>query len=129
MYVINNGDDTISKISTADNTVVETFPVPGSNSPTRLVETPNGQFLYVTGAQLNIVTVIRTSDFSVVTTIALPVNPIDIAVSPDGNFVYTANFIGDSVSIIRTSDNTLVTTIPLGDGATGIAVSPDSRYV
>ncbi|MCK5710803.1 MAG: hypothetical protein KAI07_09710 [Deltaproteobacteria bacterium] len=94
MYVINNGDDTISKISTADNTVVETFPVPGSNSPTRLVETPNGQFLYVTGAQLNIVTVIRTSDFSVVTTIALPVNPIDIAVSPDGNFVYTANFFG-----------------------------------
>ena len=68
---------------------------------------------------------IRTSDNTVVATVAVGDVPVGVAVTPDGAFVYVTNNFSNNVSVIRTSDNTVVATVAVGNGPRGVAVTPD----
>jgi len=92
--------------------------------PMDVAVTPDGGNVYVTNAGDNSVTVIRTSDNTVETTIPVSNWPWDVAVTPDGNYAYVTNKSDNAVTVIRTSDNTVETTIPVGDQPRGIAVTP-----
>ncbi len=77
--------------------------------------TPDGDFVYVANLLSNNVSVIQTSDNTVVDTVDVGDDPIGVAVTPDGDFVYVANQFSNNVSVIRTSDNTVVDTVAVGD--------------
>jgi YVTN family beta-propeller protein len=71
--------------------------------------------------------VIRTSDNTVVATVAVGGTPEGVAVTPDGAFAYVVNFDASNVSVIRTSDNTVVATVAVGNGPFGVAVRPTTE--
>src|ERR1044072_2664410 len=67
-YVTNSGNNTVSVIDTATNTVVATIPV---GSPQGIAVTPNGAFAYVANADSNTVSVISAASNTVVATVAV----------------------------------------------------------
>ena len=64
-------------------------------------------YAYVSNSFDNTVSVIRTSDSTVISTVAVGDWPYGVAVSPDGEYVYVSNSGDDTVSVIRTCDSTV----------------------
>jgi YVTN family beta-propeller protein/beta propeller repeat protein len=130
-YITNSGDNTVSVIDTATNTVTATVNV-GSN-PLGVAINPAGTNVYVANDYDNTVSVIDTATNTVTDTVNVGAAPYGIAVSPDGSKVYVANYYGDSVSIIDTETNTVTAVVDLEGGGwsapQGIAVSPDGSKV
>ncbi|MEO0228367.1 MAG: beta-propeller fold lactonase family protein [candidate division WOR-3 bacterium] len=60
----------------------------------------NGKYVYVTNAGSDNVSVIRTSDNTVVATIPVGDCPFGVAALPNGNYLYVANFLSHNVSVI-----------------------------
>jgi YVTN family beta-propeller protein len=79
------------------------------------------------------VSVIRTSDNTVIATIPGFFAPQGLTVTPNGSFVYVANSNSstNTVSVIQTSNNTILTTIsdPSFNEPEGVAVTPDGTKV
>ena len=74
LYVANNGDNTVSVIDTATNTVVATIPVGAGASGVAV--TPDGTKVYVTNSASNNVSVIGTATNTVVKTIPVGTSPM-----------------------------------------------------
>jgi YVTN family beta-propeller protein len=71
--------------------------------PYAVAVTPSGAYAYVPNNASNSVSVIRTSDNTVVATVTVGTGPIGVAVTPSGAYAYVANYGSNSVSLIRTS--------------------------
>lgn len=85
---------------------------------------------YVVNNTSNSISVIRSSDNTVISTIsgAGLNSPINAVVTPDGNYLYVTNSLA-GVSVIRRSDGTLVQNINIGGAPDGITITPDGNYV
>jgi YVTN family beta-propeller protein len=115
-YITNNGDNTVSVIDTATNTVVG-LPIPVGSAPYGVAVTSDGSKVYVTGAYG--VAVIDTATDAVTATI--PVETMycqgpgagGVAVSPDGSKVYVTKYCPPftSFSVIDTASNSMTATI------------------
>src|SRR5258708_18266136 len=108
-YVTNAGNNTVSVIATASNTVVATIPV--GACPTGVAITPDGTHAYVTNFNDSTVSVIATTNNAVVATIpvgngpapgALGAEPIGVAITPDGTHAYVTNDVGGTAAVIAT---------------------------
>lgn len=109
-------------------------------APAAMAITPDGAYLYVinyvdgnTGT--GTISVVRTSDNTVIKTITGFSGPFGIAITPDGKYAYVTNFgsnnfmpIGTTVSVVDLSLNTIVKTIDLDIQPSGIAITPDGKY-
>ncbi len=74
--------------------------IPVQKGPSHMVALPNGEYVYVANTGSNDVSVIRTSDNTVVTTIALGNYPFELVALPNSDYVYVANCNSDTVSVI-----------------------------
>ena len=125
-YITNSGDNTVSVIDTATNTVVGS-PITVGVRPQGMAVTPDGSNVYVANIFDDTVSVIDTATNTVV---GSPINvahfPFGVAVTPDGSNVYVANASSDTVSVIDTASNTVTATIPVGHapGAFGKFIQP-----
>jgi YVTN family beta-propeller protein len=154
-YVSNYGDGTVSAIRTSDNSVIDTDPSTVNIDPIKVGAlpigvsvTPNGEYVYVSNSGDGTVSVIRTSDNSVIDTdpstveidpIKVGDGPAGVSVTPNGKYVYVNNSGDGTVSVIRTSDNSVIDmdpstveidSIKVGKQPYGgIAVSPDGESV
>jgi len=131
LYVTNSGDDTLTIIPASGNNNIT---VDVGRAPSGVAVTPDGSHVYVVNAIDGTVSVIQTSDNTVVDTVDVgnPSEPLPtrgIAVTPDGKFVYVANPGGNNVCVIRTSDNTVVDTVQVGSAPTGVAISLPGDFV
>ncbi|WP_316785191.1 YncE family protein, partial [Streptomyces sasae] len=81
-YVANEGDDTVSVIDTATNTVTATINV--GSSPFGVAVTPGGAFVYVTNVASDSVSVIDTATNAVTDTISVGTAPFGIAINTAG---------------------------------------------
>ena len=129
-YVTNGGDNTVSVIDTATNTVVATIPV--GSSPQGIAVTPNGAFVYVTNAGSNTVSVISAATNTVVATVPVGSFPLAVAITPNGAFAYVTNIGSDTVSVINTATDTVTATIAGAiNDPLSIAITPSgaSAYV
>ncbi|MFY9561809.1 MAG: beta-propeller fold lactonase family protein [Terriglobales bacterium] len=88
-------------------------------------------YAYVANINDNTVSVVNTSNNSVLTTVPVGDGPWGVAVNQAGSFVYVANnhdsANGDSVSVISTSTNTVVATIKVGTVPFGVALTPNGK--
>jgi len=127
-YVANNGDDTLSVIDVATNTVIGTIPVAGG--PQMLVISPDNSRAYVTTSS-NGVAVVDLATSSVIANVTVDTSPFYLTQSLDGAFVYVNNFdLGGTTSVIDTATNTVAATLTIGAGpANGIAATPDGASV
>lgn len=78
------------------------------------IQTPRGQFAYVTVGGLNAIKVFRTDDFSLVTTIPVGALPHGIWPSPDGSRVYVGLENAGELAVIDTASNRVIASVPAG---------------
>jgi YVTN family beta-propeller protein len=103
--------------------VIDTGPI---TNHVNFVQTPRGQFAYVTIGGLNQVKAFRTTDFEQVATIAVGDLPHGIWPSGDGTRVYVGIENGDAVTAIDTSANRVIATIPNGQAAQALVYVPQA---
>ena len=102
----------------------------GLSTPEGVAVLPDGSYVYVANFGSMDVSVIRTSDNTIVATVAVGVDPKGVAVTPvTGSDVYVANSFNGTVSVIRTSDNTVVATVTVSLAPVGVAVTLDGSEV
>jgi YVTN family beta-propeller protein len=139
VYVSNRWDDTVSVIRTSDNTVVGAA-IPVGRLPLAIAVTPDGAHVYVANSSRITpwkgppfsdftLSVIRTSDNTVIATVTVGDDPTGVTVTPDGDHVYVSNAGENTVSVIQTSDNTVIDTVTVGDEPKGVTVTPDGDHV
>ena len=126
-YITNSGDNTVSVLATANNTVTATIAVGGF--PEEVAVTPDGSTAYVANngsvTVSSTVSVIATATNTVTATIPVGIQPDGVAIAPDGSKVYVANAISGDVSVISAPSNTVIATIPVGNYPGGMVVTPD----
>ncbi len=133
VYVANNdsnnaASDTVSVVSTASNTVVDTITV--GPAPFLPKVTPNGKYVAVSN-QNDTVSVINTSNYAV-TTYNTPAETTGLAFTPNGAFGYLAENTTPGAVLVVTPGPTTVATIPLGQGTSApikVAITPDGSLV
>jgi YVTN family beta-propeller protein len=127
-YVANNfPDNTVSVIDTASHMVETTFPV--GSEPFAIAITPDGAKVFVINLFGQSVSIIRTSDNTVISSPVFDV-PVGVAIMPDGTHAYVTDQNNQSVSVINVAANNIDTTIsllPNGDTPHGIAITPDGK--
>ncbi len=99
------------------------------NSPHGVAINQAGTYAYVTNYSNNTVSVIQTSNNTILTTINVGSGPYGVAINPAGTYAYVANQGSGTVSVIQISNNTVVATVSVGNSPAGIAVNPAGTYV
>jgi len=141
VYVTNSDDDTVSVIDTATNTVSKTIVV--GHKPSGIAANPSGTRVYVANSgecpigpcqQPGTVSVINTSNNSVINTVTVGIGPCHLAVNPSGTRVYVSNcgyMDGDenTVSVIDTDTDTVIATVEGVNDPDGVTVTPDGSLV
>jgi len=121
VYVANYGTNSVSAID-AINIVVDQTTVVG-NHPVALVETPNGQSLYVLNQGDNTITNLSTTDLTPMTTvpatIAVGKIPVWAAMRPDGQRLYVLAQGDGQLYTIDTATNLQVQGSPQSVGGPG----------
>ncbi|HEX4559236.1 MAG TPA: beta-propeller fold lactonase family protein [Mycobacterium sp.] len=129
VYVANVGDNTVSVIDTATNTLIGPAINVGA-SPEALVLGPNGSRLYVANTGDNTVSVIDTAANTVIgPAIKVGASPVALAPDASGIWVYVANSGDGTVSVIDTTNNTVSSKATVGGSPTGVAAGPNGAYV
>ncbi|HUY08916.1 MAG TPA: YncE family protein [Candidatus Dormibacteraeota bacterium] len=131
VYVADNRLPQISVIQTSNDTV-STIKLPKGTNPFALVESPDGQRLWVAnsnGGTAGQVSEINLSDHRVRSLPIGPLTPVGMGITPDGSKVFVSHQ-WNSLGMIttQTGADTEVGTdgVPV---TAGVAVSPDGRYV
>lgn len=137
---IGNGT-TVQVVDLTTNTPMGS-PITVGTAPKALAITPDGKFVYavnyVDGNQeTGTVSVIQTSNNTVVNTISGFSGPSAIAMAPDGKYAYVTNFgsndlsqVGSTVSVINLKNNNIVATIDLGSiQPSSIAITPNGHLL
>lgn len=138
---VGSGNGTTVRIVNLDtNTIVGSAIIVGQ-APAGLAITPDGAYVYVINyvdgnPGTGTVSVIRTNDNTVVSTISGFSGPFDIAIAPNGSYAYVTNFgsnnfspVGTTLSVIDLTINQISATINLGTQPAGVAITPDGKFV
>ena len=135
-----SGNGTTVRVVDLQTSSIVGAPITVGTAPAGLAVTPNGAYVYVINyidgnPDTGTISIIRTSDNTVVGTIPGFSGPFSIAITPDGSFAYVTNFgsnnfepYGTTVSVVDLSSNTIVATINLGIQPSGLAITPDGRF-
>ncbi len=88
-----------------------------------------GPYAYITNYGSNNISVIDTSNDTVIATINDGNYPEAVAVNPTGTKVYVANRNSGIISVIDTATNTITGTVSVGSYPIGVAVNPTGTKV
>jgi YVTN family beta-propeller protein len=121
------GREGIYKLDLSNGQMIDFLEVPGVNFITRA---PDGNLFSsrgwgISGPSPNLFSIINTSSFQIVSSVAVENGPRFIAVSPDGQKAYVANQFSNDISIIALASMTVTTSIPVGPAPKEIAITPD----
>lgn len=109
-------------------------------APAALAITPDGAYVYVANyvdgnPGTGTVSIIQTSNNTVVGTIPGFSGPFWIVISADGKRAYVTNFgsnnfspVGNTVSVIDLTTNQVIDAITVGTQPSGLAITPDGRF-
>jgi len=114
VYVTESGRNVVGVLGGSPLAITAEVPV-GTN-PVNLTVLPNGKKIYVLNAGDNSVTVVDTSDNSVVATLSDPLasTPVWAVPSADSSHVYVVNRGSSNVSVIDATSDTIVATLAVG---------------
>jgi hypothetical protein len=106
MWVVNNGDDTVTKLRASDGAILGTFPV-GSKPSDAVFDGAN---LWVTNSQSASVTKLRASDGTALGTFPVGNQPAGAAF--DGSNIWVVNNTDSTLTELRANDGTMIGTFP-----------------
>jgi YVTN family beta-propeller protein len=91
--------NTVSVVRTASDSVVKTLPV--GDGPSAFGVMPEGQFVYIANRRDGTVSVVRTADHVVASTIwSVGDGPRGVAALPDGERVYVADYRDGAIIVL-----------------------------
>ena len=103
-YVANQGTNTVTVVNTKTGAVVGN-PIQVGTAPTGVLANANGTRVYVTNRTSGTVSVIRTSDNTVIGSVKVGTSPESMAFNSAGTRLYVANYGSSDVScLLYTSD-------------------------
>jgi YVTN family beta-propeller protein len=115
-FVVNQGDDNVSVIDVATDSVVGS-PVGVGENPNRVATSPDGTRAYVTDTNTGTLSVIDTATGTVVGAIPIGGPVLGIAGSPDGHTAYVSQFfMGSVVTVVDLDHGTDEGDITVGGG-------------
>lgn len=130
---------TVRVVDLNANTIIGS-PITVGLAPASLAITPDGAFVYVINyvdgnPGTGTISIIRTSDNTVVGIIRGFSGPFSIIINKQGTYAYVTNFgsnnfspVGTTVSVVDLKNNSISATIVLGTQPSGIALTPDDRF-
>ena len=129
-YVSLRDENSVAVIDTVQRKQIATVAV--GRNPIQVFATPGGHYVYVAnqGTEANrdsMVSVIDTTNNSVVSTIETGKGAHGVVVSDDDRRAFIANIAGDSVSVIDTATRVVIGTIKVGKGPNGITFRAANR--
>ncbi len=130
VYVVNEGDSTVSVIEGSTRSVIATIPV--GKRPHYVALEPSGKRAYVTDGDSNSITVIDTATNQAIARIeGLGGDPQQIVVHPEGKLAYVTCYDSSTVCVIDLVAGRVSATIPVGESPQSIAIAPkgDKVYV
>jgi YVTN family beta-propeller protein len=86
-------------------------------------------YAYVSNLAGNNISIVNTTNNSVVGSVMVATAPTGLAVTPDGSAVYIASQTANVVSVLNTSNNSVGACINVGRTPTQLAVSPNGAQV
>lgn len=125
VYVNSATEDNVSVIETASQQVIATIALPANASPSGLGVTPDDAFLYISNGGIGTISVVNTSNHSIVHTIPIGGEPGAIQITPDGAKAYVTDESLDRISIINTSTYAIESTINMVNLAGDLKFTPD----
>jgi DNA-binding beta-propeller fold protein YncE len=120
------GDDRLTVLDTITKKAVTTLAVAGGGP---LAVRPDGAFVYVVSEPLGSLSVVRTSDHTVVGSVALPCAPSAVAAAPDSARLYVAHRGCPFLSVVDTATGQVGGSIPLPIAADGVDVDPTGTTI
>lgn len=135
-----SGNATTVRVVNLDTNTIVGNPITVGLAPASLAVTPDGEYVYVINyvdgnPGTGTISIIRTSDNTVIGTINGFSGPFAIAITPDGKYAYVTNFgsnnfspVGTTVSVVNLTNNTISKTINVGIQPSGIAITPDGLF-
>jgi YVTN family beta-propeller protein len=124
-YLANLGSNSVSVLSTLDNSVAAVIPV--GNNPFAIAAAPDGSRVYTADANSSRLSVISVATNTVVDTIPLSFNPIGLAIAGDGTRAYVMNAV--TIGVVDLLHKTTIGTIIPGGAPFDIAASADGSRV
>ena len=127
---------TMRVVDLLSNTIINE-PITVAQAPAAMAITPDGAFLYVAcyvngNPGTGVISVIQTTDNTVVDTISGFFGPFAISITPNGEYAYVTNFgsnnfspVGTTVNVVNLQSHAITATIALGTQPAGLAISPD----
>jgi len=83
---------------------------------------------YVANITGNTVSVIDTTNNTIVATIPVGRFPSSLALTPHGTFIYVTNDEDDTVTVVSTATNAAVATVPVGVFPFRVAITPNGAF-
>jgi YVTN family beta-propeller protein len=143
-YVSNQSEGTVYVIQTSNNNVIDMDTIEEGIQgikvglgPFGVSMTPKGDYVYVSNSWDGTVSIIRTSDNTVIDTdpieegiqgIKVGPCPYGVSVTPNGDYVYVCDLCEGKVYVIRTSDNAVTTIDDVGTWPYGVSVTPNGDF-
>src|SRR5262249_19615893 len=124
-YVAIGDNASVAVIDTMTHAVTATVPNAGKG-PTRLAIDPIAHRLFVTNADPT-VTVIDTTNRTVVGSVALGGRPGGVAIDPASHTVYVTSGDDASLSLVDTTSLSVTGKVPVGQRPAGVAVDPPTN--
>lgn len=123
VWVGNRGASAVSILSTANDTVIASFPS-GGTMPIRVKFTPDGKQVWVSNARSASVTVFDAASRKLLGTIEVGAVPVGIQMTPDGKTAFVANTNDDKVSVVDVSSRKVTAVFSPGKEPDGMAWVP-----
>ncbi|HEY6306318.1 MAG TPA: hypothetical protein VI488_07690 [Candidatus Angelobacter sp.] len=113
-FTANSASDDSSVVSSAVQAITAVIPLPVGSQPVAIAGSSANSKIYIVNHGNNTVTVVSTTDNTVVKTIPVGAQPIWGVMSADGVDVFVVNQGDGTVSVIDTTLDIVITVIPVG---------------
>jgi YVTN family beta-propeller protein len=121
VYVPNSGDNTLSVLDGATNSVLATIPV--GRLPCAIAVNPATDRVYVSNVNSNDVSVIDGSTNQVIQTVSVGRAPCAATVTPLNNRIFVGNYADNTISVIDGATNTRIHTIATSSTPAGLGAN------
>ncbi|RKY15582.1 MAG: hypothetical protein DRP63_06710 [Planctomycetota bacterium] len=112
-----------------DTDTYATVSIAQTDAPTALAVTPDGNTLVAVSKDADSLLVYSTANLQTpITTLAVGLQPCDVATTPDGKYAVCANSGSNSVSLVNLQSQAVSSTVSVGKSPVAVAVSYDGAF-
>jgi len=121
IYIANAGNDSVSVLDGASNTVIATAQI--GRLPCATAVNPMTNRVYVSNVNSNNISVIDGGTNAVIATVPVGRGPCAVVVNPPNSRVFVGNYSDNTLSVLDGNTNAIVATIPLPSLPAGVGIN------